>query len=330
MSPDPLLSTIRISALVICMAIAARSDYETLHVKDNHWVWWSIPAVLLLLAEIHSDSNDLANMCMVMALASIFSICFVKPPDPRRFRKWTRKDLALSAVYIIGISGLILGTFENSDTNFVDLVLGDESNDTALWWSLVSALVTMVVFLLAWRFGVIQGGADVKALILVTLMFPSWAFLPDQMYQIGEDPVFGIPPSMAMFVWAGAAFLLAPPVIFIHNATKGNIESVSDLKMAWHAIRKPISDIGEGNSWILTEVKDRDSNPRVVNRILPSVKPSSGESSVFGHETDKLELLQSLGVESVWVARKHPFLVYLFLAIFPLVLLGDPIAPLII
>ena len=38
----------------------------------------------------------------------------------------------------------------------------------------------------------------------------------------------------------------------------------------------------------------------------------------------EMELLDEMGLETVWVARKHPFLVYLFLGIFPLVF-SDPI-----
>ena len=308
--------------LVLCMGIAARSDYETLSVRDSHWIKWSIPATLLLLVEVSSKNSGTANLCTALALLALFSSCFVRPPDPRRFWEWGGAETVLSIVYIAGISGLVLGALDNSDTNFVDLVLGDESAETTLWWSMVGALLTMTVFLTAWRLGIIQGGADVKALMLVTLMLPSWAFLPEQMYQLEEDAVFRIPPSMAMFVWAGAAFLFAPPVIFIQNLTKGNILSFSDLKMAWHATRKPITDLGEGPSWVLTEVLDQEDNIRVVNRILPSQKSSSGENFAF-------EKLEAMGIESVWVASKHPFLVYLFLAIAPLVLLGDPIAPLI-
>ena len=319
---DPLLSTIRISTLVLCMAIAARSDYETLSVRDSHWVKWSIPAAILLLVEVTSNNSGTANICMVLALVAVFSTCFTLPPDPRNLGKWNRIELSLSIVYIAGVSGLILGISDNIDTNFVDLVLGAESPETTLWWSMIAAILTMAVFLSAWRFGIIQGGADVKALILATLMFPSWAFLPEQMYQFEDEAIFRIPPSMAMFVWAGGAFLLAPPVIFIQNATKGKIDSISDIKMAWHATRRPISELDETPSWILTEVIEDEGKPIVVNRILPSRK----SSSVDNLELDKLK---DLGVESVWVARKHPFIVYLFLAIGPLVLLGDPIALLI-
>jgi len=319
---DPLLSTIRISTLVLCMAIAARSDYETLSVRDSHWVKWSIPAAILLLVEVNSNNSGTANICMAFALVAVFSTCFVSPPDPRKLEGWGTMEVILSTIYIVGFSGLILGISDYSDTNFVDLVLGDESPEVTLWWSMIGALLTMAVFLWAWRLRIIQGGADVKALILVTLMIPSWSLLPEQMYHLQDEAIFRLPPSMAMFMWAGAAFLLAPPAIFIQNVTKGNIESASDLKMAWHATRKPISDLGEEPSWILTEIVEKEGIPMVFNRILPSVKPSSGDAAELGK-------LESLGLESVWVAKKHPFLVYLFLSIVPLVLLGDPIALLI-
>ena len=207
-----------------------------------------------------------------------------------------------------------------SDTNFVDLVLGDESTEVTLWWSLLGAILTIGFFLAAWSVGLIQGGADVKALALVALVFPSWAFMPDQMYPLGES-VFRIPPAMAIFLWAGAVFLIAPPVIFLQNTYLGNIKAISDLKMAWHATKKPILEFGEGKAWVLTEVTEKDGQERVVNRILPSK-----ESVSHGIGPDQRERLSSLGIESVWVTSKHPFIVYLFFAIFPLLLIGDPLA----
>ena len=43
----------------------------------------------------------------------------------------------------------------------------------------------------------------------------------------------------------------------------------------------------------------------------------------------QFELLEELGLDSVWITTKHPFLVYLFLAILPMLLLGDPLSYLI-
>ena len=327
---DPLLSTLRISALTIIMAIAARSDLDTLSVRNSHWVRWSVPVVLILLVEIVSENMGIANLCMVFSLVTVFSFCFSDPPDPRDFRDWNQNQALLSVVYALGLVGFVYGANVYSDTNFVDLVLGDESKETTLWWSMNGAFLTSAIFYGSWRIGLIQGGADVKALILVTLVFPSWAFVPDQMYPLVEAPLFRMPPSMVLFIWAAAAFLVAPPIIFIQNASRGNISSLSDLKMAWHATKRRISDLKEApdsesyQSWILTEAIEKNGEMSPVDRILPSRRLSNS------HDKDKqFELLEELGLDSVWITTKHPFLVYLFLAILPMLLLGDPLSYLI-
>ena len=327
---DPLLSTLRISILTIFMASAARSDFETLSVRDRHWTRWSVPVVLILLVEMTSENMGIANFCMVFSLLAVFSFCFSKPPNPRDFRDWNQNQALLFVVYALGLVGFVYGAIVYSDTNFIDLVLGDESKKTTLWWSMNTAFLTSAIFYGSWRIGLIQGGADVKALILVTLVFPSWSFVPDQMYPLVEDPLFRMPPSMVLFIWAAAAFLVAPPIIFIQNAARGNITSISDLKMAWHATKRRISDVKEApdsesyQSWILTEAIEKNGQMTVVDRILPSGRLSNTQD-----EETQFELLESLGLDSVWITTKHPFLVYLFLAILPMLLLGDPLSYLI-
>lgn len=327
---DPLLSTLRISILTIFMAIAARSDFETLSVRNRHWVRWSVPVILILLVEIVSENMGIANLCMVFSLVAVFSFCFYDPLNPRDFTDWNQNQALLSVVYALGLVGFVYGANVYSDTNFVDLVLGDESDETTLWWSMNGAFLTSVIFYGSWRIGLIQGGADVKALILVTMVFPSWAFVPDQMYPLVEDPLFRMPPSMVLFIWAAAAFLVAPPIIFIQNIARGNISSLSDLKMAWHATKRRISNLKEApdsesyQSWILTEAIEKNGEMSAVDRILPSRRLSDVQD-----QDKQFELLEELGLDSVWITTKHPFLVYLFLAILPMLLLGDPLSYLI-
>tara|TARA_Y100000768_G_scaffold14485_1_gene10115 strand:- start:1305 stop:2246 length:942 start_codon:yes stop_codon:yes gene_type:complete len=312
------------------MASAARSDFETLSVRDRHWTRWSVPVVLILLVEMTSENMGIANFCMVFSLLAVFSFCFSEPPNPRDFRDWNQNQALLFVVYALGLVGFVYGAIVYSDTNFIDLVLGDESKETTLWWRMNTAFLTSAIFYGSWRIGLIQGGADVKALILVTLVFPSWSFVPDQMYPLVEDPLFRMPPSMVLFIWAAAAFLVAPPIIFIQNAARGNITSISDLKMAWHATKRRISDLKEApdsesyQSWILTEAIEKNGQMTVVDRILPSRRLSNTQD-----EDTQFELLESLGLDSVWITTKHPFLVYLFLAILPMLLLGDPLSYLI-
>ena len=319
MEPGAALDWTRVLVLFCCLAWAARSDYSTLMVSDSHWLKWTVPSTAILVLELAIIDATLLNYCMAGALLATSSLCMFDPPDLRNASVWAKEQYALSIVYGVGLVGLIGGAASHSNTDFIALVLGNESPETTLWWSLLGAIVTTLFFLMAWRLRVIQGGADAKALILVTVIFPSWAFLPEPIFP-SEGAILSIPPSMAMFLWAGTAFLLAPPTLFIQNATRGNISSLSDLKMAWHSIKRPISEIGKGPSWLLTDVIEQEGGKKVVNRILPSGGPNSqGEASRV------LEDLESMGIHSAWVANKHPFLVYLFVAIIPLVLFGDPV-----
>jgi len=155
---DPLLSTLRISILTIFMAVAARSDLDTLSVRDRHWIRWSVPVALILLVEVASQNMGLANFCMVFSLIAVFSFCFSDPPDPRDLRDWNQNQTFLSIVYALGLVGFLYGAYAYSDTNFVDLVLGDESKETALWWSMNGAFLTSAIFYGSWRIGLIQGG----------------------------------------------------------------------------------------------------------------------------------------------------------------------------
>ena len=124
---DPLLSTLRISLLVLCMFAAARSDFRTLSVKDSHWIRWAIPASIVLLIEMASSDAGFENVCMTFALVAIFSFCFLAPPDPRKLGEWGVQEASLSIAYLLGASGIIGGAIAYSETDFVDLVLVDES-----------------------------------------------------------------------------------------------------------------------------------------------------------------------------------------------------------
>ena len=308
---------VRVSALVLCMAIAAKSDYENLMVADSHWLKWSIIFVFLLFLEMILLETSISNYYMIAALLAIFSIAFFGTPQIKNILEWKKFEFSIALLYLIGFVGIVGGALENQNTDFISLILGEESPDTVLWWSLILSMLIISLYLIAWKSKIIQGGADIKALILLTITFPSWSFLPEPLF-MEEEILFRLPPSLVMFVWAGLVFLLAPPILIFYNYKKGNISSRHDIIMAWHSIKLPIDEIGSKPVWILTEVLEEEDEIREINRILPKTN-----YSMFDEIEEKKNLLKSKGIESAWVASKHPFIVYLFLSILPLLLIGD-------
>ena len=88
--------------------------------------------------------------------------------------------------------------------------------------------------------------------------------------------------------------------------------------MAWHSVKVPIDEIGSKPVWILTEILEEEDEIKEINRILPKTN-----YSMFDEIEEKKNILKSKGIESAWVASKHPFIVYLFLSLVPLLLIGD-------
>ena len=316
------LPWLRVLTLVICLSLAAYSDYSSLMVRDRHWLVFSIPVSALLVADLALMETTFSNYFMVLSLIAAASLSIFSPPNYRNYSSWNNHEKLLAILLVTGLLGLFVGAYQNIEVDFLNLILGDEDEHKTLWWTLLSAILVILILLSSWHVGVIQGGADVKALILLTVLMPSWKFLPPPLvYE--SAPTSGLPPTFVIFLWASAAFIIAPPILMIQNAINGKIESLSDMKMAWHATKKPLRDIGEKPVWILTEIlRSVDgSDTTISNRILPSRNSSSpGELSA------RIAELEEHGVEYAWVASKHPFIAYLFVAIIPLVLFGDPLA----
>ena len=104
------------------------------------------------------------------------------------------------------------------------------------------------------------------------------------------------------------------------NLGRGDVRALSDLRMAWHASMLNVNDVMGRHVWLLTDTIEMPSGEvRAVHATrAPRNTPSDEELQA------KLASIEHLGVDRVWVSHKMPLLVFLFPAVLPLVLLGDP------
>ena len=104
------------------------------------------------------------------------------------------------------------------------------------------------------------------------------------------------------------------------NLKRGDITRFGDLRLAWHASMMSIDVVPQRHVWLLsTTMALPNGETRVVHSTrAPRTTPSEKELDA------DLEELRLLGVDKVWVSHKMPLLVFLFPAVLPLVLFGDP------
>jgi hypothetical protein len=222
--------------------------------------------------------------------------------------------------YLAAAIGVVAGALEYQSTTPVEVLLNEGDPMGMLWWRTASLLSVILLIDLAWRLRLLHGGADAKALMWVSLLFPTWATMPLLLSDLGDGAVVALPVSIALLIWGGLAFLFIPFVMLGLNIKRGSITRFGDLRLAWHASMMPIEDVPERHVWLLTTTMALPSGETCVvhSTRAPRITPSDEELDA------DLERLRSLGVDKVWVSHKMPLLVFLFPAVLPLVLFGDP------
>ena len=316
-----LIQWVRISVLLLCFAGAAWLDHKTRRVSNEWWFGWAKPAIFLLSMElIILNANWMIWMTASSAVA-FASTALIGRPDIRDIRAGSVLDIIVSVWYFVSGVGLVMGAIAYGPMliDYYDISNPiPEQIETALLWARMAVIIlVLLVFEMAWRFRLLHGGADAKAMMLAALLIPSWSHANFPLIAAESDQI-ALPPAIGLFVWAGLAFLALPLINLVRNFISGDI---LPLSMSWHASKMPLNQIPKKHVWLLEEVIDKPDGTRGIVRKMRPVRGSRAETEL---ET-VLDELECEGIMRAWVTAKHPFLVFVFPAIIPLIVLGDPI-----
>ncbi|HII32154.1 MAG TPA: hypothetical protein HA358_02475, partial [Candidatus Poseidoniaceae archaeon] len=233
---DLILGWARMAVLTLCMAWAAWFDHKERKVSNEHWIVWTKPIVFIWTLDLLMQQPHWSVWLTASGLLAYASGSVIGRPTLRDVRAGNRLDQIVLVWYLLSVIGIIAAGFRFASTSPLDVLVGDASPEAALWWSYVGALFTILIIDLAWRLRFIHGGADAKALMWVTLLFPSWDSVPVSYTTAMEEAVLHLPPSLSLLIWGGFLFIVIPFVLFFRNIVSGSVKNFSDLTMAWMAL----------------------------------------------------------------------------------------------
>ncbi|MBR69120.1 MAG: hypothetical protein CMA86_06390 [Euryarchaeota archaeon] len=319
---EAILGWVRVGVLLLGMAWAAWMDHKNRRVPNEHWIVWAKPAVFIWALDLMVQGADWTIYLTAAGVVAYASISVFGRPTLKDARAGSWMDRWFLIWYAAAAVGTVAGALRYQDVTPMDVILNQGDSLGILWWK--TAAVFLVIFFidLAWRMRLLHGGADAKALMWVTLVFPTWATVPLPFAADASQSVVALPVSIALLIWGGLAFLLIPVVMLALNLKDGHLRGLSDLKLAWHASKIPLDDVAKRHVWLLTDTMSMpNGEERIVHRSrAPRQTPT--DEVMQAH----VERLRALGVDEVWVSFKMPLLVFLFPAVLPLVLVGDPTA----
>lgn len=302
---DPVvLDSFRILTALLIVIPAAVQDWKERKASRIYWITGGIVAFILM--EMELLSSPLLYHLFVLAIAWIYFDIFWNGEEI-----FGERGINLKGVNALRFSAYIMA--------FLVFLLGIYLYHTdMLFCTLISVLAMVLLFYLLYMFDIIKGGADAKALIFLSILFPHYPaisllshglpLIPPMMLGsfsgiLTWEQIF-LPFSLLIAMAAPLVSLIVPLSLVIFNLLKGDIE----FPQALFGYRIPLSEVKRHHVWLMERVVDG----RI--KISPFVRED---------EDIQIPLLRDMGVEEVWVNPKEPFLIFIAAGLVLTLLLGD-------
>jgi preflagellin peptidase FlaK len=174
------------------------------------------------------------------------------------------------------------------------------------YWTMLTIPLLILFFFLMYQFDVIKGGADAKALIALSLVFPVYpelAGLPA--LELNDPAALTILPFPVLVLFNGAILTLLVPVgMLLVNLVRRDLR----FPLMLFGTRMTIGEAKKKHVWPMERVAD--------GRVRTVLFPRSDEEADW-------DALREAGVDRPWVTPKVPFLIPLTLAVPFSLLLGN-------
>ena len=282
------LTWARIFLAVAVMVAASISDWRSRTASDAHWYIMGLGGSLLFGMQLVEGSAP----WIFLACLALISLVFV---DLLRDRRGMFEDGVNFAPLLLYVLTIVAYGY-----------LSLEHFGEGRYWTMLTIPLLILFFFLMYQFDVIKGGADAKALIALSLVFPVYpelAGLPA--LELNDPAALTILPFPVLVLFNGAILTLLVPVgMLLVNLVRRDLR----FPLMLFGTRMTIGEAKKKHVWPMERVAD--------GRVRTVLFPRSDEEADW-------DALREAGVDRPWVTPKVPFLIPLTLAVPFSLLLGN-------
>jgi preflagellin peptidase FlaK len=287
-----IVTALQIISSVAVLCFASVLDWRTRRVGNPIWMALSVLAVVFLIVRILLDEAPVEYLLILMPIIAILADVYLVSEEWGRLARYLPIVLYSAAILIT----IYMANLWIDDRYFAHLL---------------TAPIMMVLIAFMYMLDLIRGGADAKALMALSLMFP---FYPD----IGPFPLTSAEASsaellfpFAFVVLVTAAIIVAlMPIVF---AAKNLSSSEFTFPLGLVGYRVDALDAKSKQVWLMERMEDG------VHRTYTRPRPNEDLSS----EIDKLV---AAGHTRAWVTPKIPFIIPITVALALTTIVGNILA----
>ena len=272
------LDVSRVAVAIAVLIFASYTDWRTRMASDLNWIFLGSAGMVMLVVELAALGVQWQYYLFLLPVAVLFLDLF-----------WERRGLFENgpnfmalAIYSIVVLALL----------YLFLSLGNQQ----LFWQYLTIPVMFVLLILMYQFDVIKGGADAKALIALSVVFPSYPiFLQFPLIAI-PNPLATIAFPFSLLVLFNAALLslVVPIGLMAFNLSRKDVKFPAML----FGYKVAMQDVKRKFVWPMQRVEEG----KVRFRYFPKADEDFDQI---------LEQLANAGEGSIWVTPKLPFLLFI-------------------
>jgi len=276
-----------VAATFLCYASAL--DWRTRKVPNVVWIALSAVALFLLPVQVLADEQDLEFLLVLVPILAILSDVYWDTPGDGLGAK-----MAPFVKYAIAVLSLIALGLAYPWETYAQHFLG------------IPAMMLAIVVM--YMLDIIRGGADAKALLALSILFPFYPSVGDFPLVRGDTDAAEILFPFAFVILVNAAIIVAlVPLGFLAKNLKSGDHR---FPQAFLGYRMDSRDIVGKHVWLMERMEN--------GRHAVFARPQRGDEL----KTD-LEALAKAGRTRVWVTPKIPFIIPMTASLVVSVLLGN-------
>ena len=279
-APDT-LTALQLASSMLILGYASVLDWRTRRVGNLYWILLSIMAIVLLCARVLADDEPVEYLLILVPVLAVLADIY---------GPFGESDGAARFVPLL-LYGVAIGS---------TVYLAHMWIDNIYFAHLLTIPVMMIAIVVMYMLDIIRGGADAKALVAISVMFP---FYPD----IGSFPMIEainafaevvFPFSFVVLVNAAIIVAFTPIAFAAKNLAAGEFE----FPFGFLGYRLDAETAKSSKVWLMERMED-GAHRRFT-------RPQRDEE--LEEEVDKL---MTAGHKRIWVTPKVPFIIPITLSL---------------